>query len=597
MRLLHSVLFGLVAIAPSVAQFEPVLPKGMAPHEWDLVPAYREYIAGTQRGINEPPGLPMRTMAEWEEVSTLCITWRDFPVILKQIVRHAKEEVDVLIHCTSAGTGSVQSVTNYLLADNAGGPPLPDLDGITFKVASTNSIWIRDYGPETMYLNEVDSLVLVDWIYNRPRPADDALSEVIADHLGIPLFSTTQAPDDIVHTGGNFMADGFGTAFSSVLVDMENGPQGDFNITNKTPAQVDALMGTWMGVDPYVKMATLPYDAIHHIDMHMKLLDEETLLVGEFPLGVSDGPQIEANIAYVQDNFVSTFGTPYKIVRIPMVPATNGSYPPQGSYRTYANAIFLNKLILVPTYREQFDTTGLRLWREYMPGYNVVGIDCDNSGSNIIALSGAIHCITKAIGVDGPLLIKHQPLTDTEETVEPYAVQGWFRHRSGIAAARLHWTTDTTQAYEVVDMTAMGDNNWAAAIPAQQPGTEIFYYLEGEANDGKQQVRPIVAPEGAWRFTVLGAPLGVPGAAGPSIVDVYPNPTGSIVVVRLDGMASEQARVRLVDMAGAEVMRVFEGRLPADGRLFVDLGGLAAGAYMLVVENRQGRGLHRVVKH
>lgn len=36
-----------------------------------------------------------------------------------------------------------------------------------------------------------------------------------------------------------------------------------------------------MGIERYIKMQTLPYDGIHHIDMHMKLLDEETLLVGQ----------------------------------------------------------------------------------------------------------------------------------------------------------------------------------------------------------------------------------------------------------------------------------------------------------------------------
>lgn len=50
-------------------------------------------------------------------------------------------------------------------------------------------------------------------------------------------------------------------------------------------------------------METLPYDGIHHIDMHMKLLDEETLLVSKYPTGVADGPQIEANIQYVLNNF------------------------------------------------------------------------------------------------------------------------------------------------------------------------------------------------------------------------------------------------------------------------------------------------------
>jgi hypothetical protein len=82
-----------------------------------------------------------------------------------------------------------------------------------------------------------------------------------------------------------------------------------------------------MGLSRYVKMPVLPYDGINHIDMHMKLLNEETLLVGEFPDGVSDGPQIELNLQYVLDNFMTPFGTPYKVVRIPMIPSTGGAYP------------------------------------------------------------------------------------------------------------------------------------------------------------------------------------------------------------------------------------------------------------------------------
>ena len=50
-----------------------------------------------------------------------------------------------------------------------------------------------------------------------------------------------------------------------------------------------------------------------------------------------------------------------------------------------------------------------------MPGYNIVGIDCDGGNSNIIALSGAIHCITHSVGVEDPLMISHLPLNDTDK--------------------------------------------------------------------------------------------------------------------------------------------------------------------------------------
>ncbi|NUQ16590.1 MAG: agmatine deiminase family protein, partial [Flavobacteriales bacterium] len=499
----------LALLIPATAVAQLGLPHTLDPAEVPLIRAYRDSRAATARAISTPPPFTPRTMAEWEEVQTLCVAWVSFPSILKQIVRHAKAECEVLILCGNPGSSNSQAnITSYLLASNAGGAPLPDLNGISFLNTPYNSIWIRDYGPESMYQNEVDSLFLLDWIYNRPRPADDATADAIGAFKGIAVYGTTTAPNDLVHTGGNFMCDGFGTAFSSDLVVDENGPGGVYNQTDRTPAEVDAMMTAWMGIDSgrYVRMPTLPYDNIHHIDMHMKLLDERTLLVGQFPAGVSDGPQLEANLQAIQQDHLSIFGTPYRIIRVPMPPSTGGSYPPNSSYRTYTNSIFINRTILVPTYREQYDSTALRIYREALPGYKVVGIDCDDASGNIIAQSGALHCITKGIGVARPLLIRHEPLADRTNDGSGYPVEAYIRHRTGIAAAEVYWTTDTAQGYVPVPMTHAGADVWTATLPEQPGGGTVYYHIRAVANDGKVQVRPITAPQGWWRFTVVPAP-------------------------------------------------------------------------------------------
>ena len=374
------------------------LPHTLAPSELPLIRPYRDSRAAASRGITTPPPFAVRTMAEWEEVQSVVVTWTSYSGILKQIVRAARTECEVIIVCDNAAT-----VQAYLQNNSYGGP-LEDLSNIVYLEEDFNSVWVRDFGPESIYANEVDSLLLLDWIYNRPRPADDALSDALGAYKGVAVYSTTQAPNDLVHTGGNFMSDGFGTAFSSELVLEENGPNGEFNQTVRNEAGVDAMMGSFMGIQPgrYVKMQRLLYDNINHIDMHMKLLDEETLLVGEFPLGLSDGPRIEANVQDILDNVPSVFDDQYNTVRVPMPPSTGGNFPPNASYRTYANNVFINGTVLVPTYRTEYDSTGLRILRESLPGYNVVGIDCDNSDQNIISASGAIHCITKTIGVADP---------------------------------------------------------------------------------------------------------------------------------------------------------------------------------------------------
>ncbi|MEZ4758019.1 MAG: agmatine deiminase family protein [Flavobacteriales bacterium] len=567
------------------------LPHTLAPEERALIPAYRNSRGSDGRGISTPPPFAARTMAEWEEVEHLVVTWTSYTGILKQIVRAAKEECEVIIVCDDPA-----QVTSVLLNSSFGGP-LDDLQNITFLNADFNSIWVRDFGPENIYSNEVDSLHLMDWIYNRPRPADDALSAVLADALGLALYRTDQPPYDLVHTGGNFMSDGFGTAFSSELVDEENGPNGEFNITVRNSDGVNDIMQQFMGIDRYVKMQQLLYDNINHIDMHMKLLDEETLLVGEFPAGVSDGPRIEQNVQQIIDQVPSLFGNPYRLVRVPMPPSTGGSYPPNASYRTYANNIFINGTVLVPTYRTEYDTVGLRILREALPGYRVVGIDCDDQGQNIISASGAIHCITKAIGVRDPLLIRHQRLTDTDNAQDPYPVEAYIRHRSGIASARLFWSTDTLQGYTEVAMSAGADNNWNAAIPAQAPGTLVYYYIEATANSGKVQRRPIVAPQGWWRFRVNDLSTALRAADVTADMQVYPNPTRSLLVLDLGEGDVRTVQAFLLDALGREVRHLYSGPVPADGRVFTDIADLAPGSYRVRLLTDTGVRSLPVVKH
>lgn len=578
-----------LALSATVLVAQGTLPHTMAPHERDLIAPYRASRAELGRGTTSPPSFPVRTMAEWEEVESLVIVWTGFPGILKQIVRHALPQCRVIIVCDD------QADVESFLAEPDFGGAIEDVSGITYLNAAFNSIWSRDYFAESIYANEVDSLLLLDWIYNRPRPADDELSDAVGTAEGISVIGTTSAPYDLVHTGGNFMCDGAGTAFSSELVLDENGPQGEFNQTVRDASGVNSIMEQFMGIHRYITMPTLPFDGIHHIDMHMKLLDEETLLIGEFPTGQSDGPQLEQNLATIMANETSVFGSPYRVVRIPMPPSTSGGFPPNASYRTFANNVFINRTVLVPTYRTEYDTIGLRILSEALPGYEIVGIDCD-SEQNIIQLSGAIHCITKTIGVRDPLLIRHQPLDDTDDLVGPYMVDAYIRHRSGIADAQLYWALTPEGPFTMVPLSAMGDDHWSAGIPGQAPGSEVYYYVAATANSGKQQVRPLVAPDGAWHFKVFDLANEVVATAAPIIAEVFPNPASTVVWVQLARTVSGSVRVELLDALGRSAMQVYNGVLPADGRLFIDLADLPNAPYLVQVTTAQGRATTRLVK-
>ncbi len=533
-------------------------------------------------GITTPPASPVRTMAEWEELQALIITWNGQSTILTEIVRAARLECNVVICCESQAV--ITQAKNKLTSSGV------DISSnVTFLIAPNNTIWVRDYGPNCVYSNDVDSLYFVDWIYNRPsRTKDDTLVTSIRPFFGIPLYSTSAAPTDLVNTGGNFMSDGMGTAFASELILTENELGNPNGVTSKSEAQIDGIFADFMGINRYIKMTPLPFDKIHHIDMHMKLIDEETLMVGQYPAGVADGPQIEANIQYVLNHFQSSFGTPYKVVRVPMPPA-NGIYPDNdGDYRTYANAVFVNKTIIVPFYQQQFDTTASRIWKQAMPGYNVVGINCNA----IIPSLGAIHCITKEVGVNDPLRIVHKPIEAVIQNAfgpDNYPVKATIQHRSGVASANVFYRRRTASTWESVSMVPVLNpdslNYWTGLIPKQEGYFDtLFYYIQAEANSGKTQLRPLPSPTGAWSFPIV---PNVSDTKTPTtdLLEIYPNPASAITVLPVQSSAKTRGSVLIFNSLGQLALKVFEGEIPAgNSNYFLDAGKLSPGTYWVKLQ-------------
>jgi hypothetical protein len=328
------------------------------------------------------------------------------------------------------------------------------------------------------------------------------------------------------------------------------------------------------------------------------LLDEETLLIGQYPAGVADGPQIEANLQYVLDNFKTPFGTPYKVVRIPM-PPENGQYPNNGGdYRTYANAVFVNKTVIVPFYQFQYDTTARRIWEEALPGYKVVGINCNA----IIPSLGAIHCITKEIGVEDPLRIVHQELPSCMENTQwplGYPVWASLQHRSGVASAKIHYTTDTATTWQSVDLPIYlnDDTTWThkGYIPLQNNNSTVYYYIEATASNGKNLVRPLPAPAGWWSFCTSET-ISADEVSKAQLLDIYPNPASAITVIPVSTTAKTLGNIRVFNALGQLVETVFTGEFPAGpSNYFIDAARYASGAYVVQLQTGSQTTLKKLV--
>lgn len=563
------------------------LPRGFAPGELSEMPGYIANVTGKKysRNASKPEG-PVRSMAEWEELSGLIISWTPgFADIQTEIVRHAQQQCTVIIACVDSNT-----VKNHLKSKN-----IVDTFRIKYVVASYNSIWVRDYGPNSVYFNDVDSLAFTDWIYNRPRYRDDSLARTLAAALGVPLFETNSVPDDLVHTGGNYMSDGLGLAFSSRLVLDENGPGNLYGISAHNEQDIDRIMQLFMGTNTYPKMINLPYDGIHHIDMHMKILDEQRILVGRYDNDVADGAQINANIDYLLSNFNNSFGKPFQIFYIPMPPDDRGRYPHQsGHYRTYTNSVMVNKLVLVPFYEEKYDTTAQRIYEELLPGYKIQGIDCNS----IIPSSGAIHCITKEVGTKDPLLIAvNTTLPEIEAASEAArTVQAIVKHRSGIDFVWLYYRSDNTGAdYDSIEMTLIDVDRslYEARLPVF--ANNLYYYIGAQATSGKTGVRPATAPTGNYTVTAFSTNTAQRPLPKTDIV-IFPNPSRALTCAEITSSGTSRAEITLSDYSGRTVIQVYRGELSTGThKYFFQASDLQPGVYFLQVKGDTVFGIKTVI--
>jgi agmatine deiminase len=551
------------------------LPKGFTETEKQIISEY-QFAKYT---MTPPPGVPVRAAAEWEEIEYLVITWQaNYDGILTQIVAAGVQECKVVIT-----TQNQNAVANTLTSAGV------DLTNVIFMDRDWDSIWIRDYAGNTIYENQVGDRALTDWIYNRPRPNDDTVPFGHAMLFDIPLYVTDTAPNDLVNTGGNYMSDGLGNAFASELILEENEAGNPYNVSAKTEAQIDQIMEDYMGIQNYIKMQALPYDVINHIDMHMKLIDEQTLVVSRYPQGVADGPQIEANIQEVLDNEVSAFGTPYKVNWIDAPPSTSGNYPDNGGYyRTYTNAVFVNKTILVPTYRPSVDNPALDQWRDLMPGYNIVGIDVDNQGENLISSLGAIHCITHSIGVEDPLWIVHQAIPTAPENTS-ITVEASIKHNSGIANASVFYREVGASTYQEAAMSLTSNDIWSSDITVQT--TNVEYYIWAQAISGKTLTRPIVAPQGYWTIQV--GELGATDFKLQNITGPFPNPARDSVSFKFKDV-SGTLRVTITNILGQELYNRQVNQ--ANGTLTLELQDSWRGALFATFTGDFGSTTKKIIK-
>jgi agmatine deiminase len=439
------------------------------------------------------PGSDRRVIAEWEPAAGTLIAWPlEIPDAL--VVELAKDdEIYVLVSSEDAGQEARRKIIALGVADGR----------VHVIPSSVQSCWPRDYGSHQLFdargiLRHLDPIYIDtpefpadpepihkgDHIkYPNAWPGDDRTNGAVAAFFDAPLDAF---PGFL--TGGNFLVDGQGTAFSTrALLDE--------NLVMWNEDEMRALVRKLAGIDRWVVLGNTEDKGIQHIDCWLKVLDEETLLVKRAPADHPEAARIERNLETLR-GLSSAFGRPYRIVRI------DCPRYKEDRLAAYTNSLILNRKVLVPLFGIPADDLALAIYRQAMPGYDVKGFVWDRWWN-----VDAVHCRTRAMFDKRMLHLTHARLRASPASAQGYEVFVTVEDmsRAGLLedGVRVFWRQGSSEWARVALHPSVAPGTWSGEIPRQPAGSTIEYYVEAASRSGRTETLPRTAPRSFYAFDVV----------------------------------------------------------------------------------------------
>ena len=409
---------------------------------------------GTLSQINTSTPEQPRFVAEWEPAKGSIIR---YPLGLPYSLLIDLSNNGLLYVVVSS---SLQATCNSALSTNG-----INMANVRYIITNNDSYWIRDYGPWTI-MEGNNNMQMVDFIYNRPRPNDDAVPSAIANYLGVNLYQM-----NITHTGGNIMTDGQGKAMSTNLVLTENSSLSQSAITD--------MFNTYMGITDYQLYPDPNNTYINHIDCWAKLLDVDKVLIRSVPTNHSQYNAIEAVVTLWQSK-LSSYGTPYKIYRV----NTPNDEP-------YTNSFIFNKYIYVPLMGTANDAAALLAYQNAMPGYTVTGYAYSNFES-----TDAIHCRVNTIFDNQMISVQHIPpvLSAVSQTLT-FDVNIAHTNALNQNGTFISWKTGKNGIWQNSYLSLQSKGNWLTNLTAPVIGDTLFYWISATDVTNRNVTLPLCADQ------------------------------------------------------------------------------------------------------
>jgi len=339
-------------------------------------------------GSMKIPGISSRRLpAEWEEQDGVMLAWPhahtdwsptlEFvaPVFAEIIAAISRFEQVILV------VPEEETVTTSLL--NAGA----NLQNINFVNLPSNDTWARDFGPITVFEDNVP--ILLDFGFNGwglkfPANHDNRINRLLVE---TGLFKSRHAIMPLILEGGSIESDGAGTLLvtSECLLDLNRNP-------HLSREEIETALQNLLGVK---RLLWLNHgylagdDTDSHIDTLARLCPDDTILYVACDDPADEHFEELAAMKRELESFRTAADCPYRLLPLPLPTACYGA---EGERlpATYANFLIINDAVLVPTYRDENDQIALSIVQDVFPDREIIGIDC----RSIIQQHGSLHCLT-----------------------------------------------------------------------------------------------------------------------------------------------------------------------------------------------------------
>lgn len=261
-----------------------------------------------------------------------------------------------------------------------------------FYIANNDDTWARDHGPISVY--EDSKLSIQDFKFNGwGRKFDASLDNQITGGLfqqqAYPAH--TFEKHNFILEGGSIESDGNGCLLTTRQCLMNTNRNASL-----TQSQIEVYLKDRLGSEKFLWLThgdLVGDDTDAHIDTLARFAPNNQIIFQ----GCQDkDDEHYAELSTMKEELAQLTNTADKAFTLIELPWPDALYEDGTSHRlpaSYANFLFINGAVLLPTYGVKQDEAAIKVMSAALPNHKVIPINC----AVVVRQYGSLHCLTMQI--------------------------------------------------------------------------------------------------------------------------------------------------------------------------------------------------------